>query len=336
MRITLFTTVYNRPDEVAELLATLAQQTRLPDEILIVEDGSSVPCKKVVEGYTDRLPIRYLYQENTGQGFARNTAYAAATGDLLIVVDSDCLLPEDYVQIVERDFTDRGLEVFGGPDAAHPSFTPLQKAIGFSMTSFFTTGGIRGQREEGFHPRSFNMGITREVYEKTKGYLMTKKGEDIEFSMRLKKMGLKIGLIAGAKVYHKRRTSLAAFWRQVKFFGTARINVYRLHKDALKPVFLMPLGFMLYVTTLPVWLLGGLCWFLLAAAPFALFLVGLFVEGLIKLKSLPQAVLGVACGFVQLYGYGVGFLQEGLRYLGGKKEPDYLKPGAVAKYEREK
>jgi len=179
--------VYNRPDEIDELLHSLTKQTYKDFEVIIIEDGSDLRCDHIVEEYSDQLIIQYFYKTNSGQGFSRNFGFEKAKGDYFIVFDSDCLVPPHYFEAVNRALTFHGYDVWGGPDRAHSSFTPIQKAISYSMTSFFTTGGIRGRKNHigTFHPRSFNMGISREVYEKTGGYRITRMGEDIEFSLRI-------------------------------------------------------------------------------------------------------------------------------------------------------
>ncbi|MBC7450397.1 MAG: glycosyltransferase, partial [Cytophagales bacterium] len=234
--------VYNRPVEIRELLQSLTRQTYTNFEVLVVEDGSKDTCETIVQSFQNRLDVLYFFKENTGQGLTRNYAYEKANGDYFIVFDSDCIIPEHYLQSVENRLNSDYLDAFGGPDRAHHSFTPVQKAISYSMTSLFTTGGIRGNKKGVgvFHPRSFNMGISRPVWEKTLGYIITRMGEDIEFSIRMISLGFKVGLIEDAYVYHKRRTNFKQFFRQVHFFGTARINIFRFAPNELKAVHFFP------------------------------------------------------------------------------------------------
>ena len=230
--------LYNRPQEIDELLSTLTRQTYTQFEVLIIEDGSKEDARDIVERYSNKLDIRYFYKENEGQGFSRNYGFERAKGDYFIVFDSDCLIPSGYLETVKNYLYEYDLDAYGGPDAAHTSFTPVQKAISYSMTSPFTTGGIRGNKKRlggQFHPRSFNMGISREVWERTGGFILTRLGEDIEFSIRIHKAGFKIGLIPTAVVYHKRRTNFKQFYKQLHFFGRARINIYRFFPSELKP-----------------------------------------------------------------------------------------------------
>jgi len=212
--------LYNRPQEIKELLSTLCKQTYMQFEVLVIEDGSVNDAKDIVASFENKLDIKYFFKENSGQGFSRNFGFERAKGDYFIIFDSDILVPSDYLEIVRDYLFEHQLDAFGGPDAAHDSFTPVQKAISYAMTSPFTTGGIRGNKKHigQFHPRSFNMGLSREVYEKVGGFILTRLGEDIEYSIRIHESGFKIGLIPAAKVYHKRRTSFTQFYKQLHFF----------------------------------------------------------------------------------------------------------------------
>lgn len=309
--------VYNRPDEVDELLESLTYQTYQHFEVLIVEDGSTNTCESVMAKYSDSLKIQYFFKENTGQGFSRNYGFERAKGDYFVVFDSDCIIPADYFESVDKALNKEYLDAYGGPDAAHSSFTDMQKAISYSMTSLFTTGGIRGRKKHvgQFHPRSFNMGISREVWERSQGYIITRMGEDIEFSIRIHRLGFKIGLISTAKVYHKRRTSLSQFYNQLHFFGRARINIFRFYKTELKLVHVFPFAFMSGVVVWSLsWLLSPLL-FQIGAGLLALYYAMLFLDALMKTKNLSVSLLSMATSFVQLFAYGVGFMREGLRYF---------------------
>lgn len=305
--------LYNRPQEIDELLHTLTQQTYKNFEVLVVEDGSKIPAKEIVEKYQDQLDLRYFVKENEGQGFTRNFAFARARGDYFIVFDSDCLIPPNYLENVNAHLKREPLDAFGGPDGAHESFTAVQKAISYSMTSPFTTGGIRGSKKNmggQFHPRSFNMGISRKVWEATGGFILTRLGEDIEFSIRIHSMGFKIGLIPDALVYHKRRTNFKQFYKQIHFFGRARINIYKFFPETLKPVHFFPAMFTLFliitlilnIFRLP---LAGLCNLGLVIITLSIFFHSLGVN-----KSLKVAFLSVIAAFVQLSAYGLGFMQD--------------------------
>jgi glycosyltransferase involved in cell wall biosynthesis len=317
-RYSVIIPVYNRPEELDELLESLSRQRFTNFEVVIVEDGSSRPAKAVADKWSATLPLRYYTKENTGQGFSRNFGFARAAGEYLVVFDSDCLIPEHYFEAVEAQLARHPLDAWGGPDRAHAGFTPLQKAISYSMTSPFTTGGIRGGKKRlgAFHPRSFNMGISRAVWERTGGYIITRMGEDIEFSIRIQAQGFKTGLIPDAYVYHKRRTSLGQFYKQLHFFGRARINIGRFFPKEVKLVHAFPAAFVVgTVFFLLSWLISTDLFWLLSGL-YLLFFVLIFGDSLRQNKNLKVAFLSMAAAFVQLWAYGVGFIGEGLK---GKK-----------------
>lgn len=304
--------LYNRPREIDELLQTLTQQTYTQFEVLVIEDGSKLDAREIVESYADRLDVRYYFKENEGQGFTRNFAFKLAKGDYFIMFDSDCLIPANYLEIVKNDILERRLDAYGGPDAAHKSFTPIQKAISYSMTSPFTTGGIRGNKKHigPFHPRSFNMGISRHVWENAGGFILTRLGEDIEYSIRIQSMGFKSGLIPGAVVYHKRRTNFKQFYKQLHFFGRARINIYKHFPVELKLVHFFPAFFTLFLL---LWVLINIlrapaaifCNFFLA-----LYVLLIFFHSWSVNKSAKVAFLSIFAAFIQLTAYGLGFMQD--------------------------
>ena len=304
--------LYNRPQEIDELLATLCLQTYMQFEVLVIEDGSVNAAKEIVESYADRLDIHYFFKENAGQGFARNYGFERAKGDYFVIFDSDCLIPSDYLEIVRDYLYDHKLDAYGGPDAAHESFTPVQKAISYGMTSIFTTGGIRGNKKHvgQFHPRSFNMGVSRAAWEKAGGFKLTRLGEDIEYSIRIHENGFKIGLIPGAKVFHKRRTSLSQFYKQIHFFGRARINIYKHFPAELKLVHFIPAAFtigFLMVLLLNVFY-PPLAYF--GNAFLVIYFMLIFFHSLIINKSLKVALLSIVSSFIQLTAYGLGFIQD--------------------------
>ncbi len=307
--------VYNRPDEVDELLHSLTLQTYRNFEVIIVEDGSQKDCKEIVERYSEKLTLSYFYKENSGQGFSRNFGFERAKGEYLIVFDSDCLIPENYFSEVEKFLDHTQLDAFGGPDRAHTSFNTIQKAISYSMTSPFTTGGIRGNKKHAgvFHPRSFNMGISREVFEKTGGYIITRMGEDIEFSIRIINNGFKTGLIPEAYVYHKRRTSLGQFYKQLHFFGRARINVRRFFPSELKLVHLLPAIFVIAFLGWASTLLWSTVLFKIGGILLGMFLLLICVDSTFKNKSLKIGLLSIISSVVQLSAYGIGMITEALR-----------------------
>ncbi|WP_207421186.1 glycosyltransferase [Desertivirga brevis] len=305
--------LYNRPQEIDELLQTLTRQTYKNFEVLVIEDGSKLPAKEIVESYSSVLSIAYYVKQNEGQGFTRNYAFARARGEYFIVFDSDCLIPEDYLQNVSEHLKREWLDAFGGPDGAHSSFTPVQKAISYSMTSPFTTGGIRGSKKNmggQFHPRSFNMGISRKVWEATGGFLITRLGEDIEFSIRIHSMGFKIGLIPDAVVFHKRRTNFRQFYKQLHFFGRARINIYKFFPAQLKLVHFFPAMFTLFLIFTLILNIFRLPFANVCNLLLAVFTLLIFFHSLTVNKSLKVAFLSIVAAFVQLSAYGLGFMQD--------------------------
>ncbi len=304
--------LYNRPQEIKELLESLILQTYKDFEVLVIEDGSVNDAKDVIELFKDKLNLRYFVKENEGQGFTRNYGFERAKGDYFVIFDSDCIIPEGYLQIVNDSLSANWLDAYGGPDAAHSSFTDVQKAISYSMTSPFTTGGIRGNKKGigQFHPRSFNMGVSRKVWEKVGGFIITRSAEDIEYSIRIQANGFKIGLIPEAKVYHKRRTNFLQFYKQIHFFGRARINLYKFFPNELKAVHFFPALFTLglifvLIVNLLRWRIAELFDVLLVV-----FILLIFFHAWLKNKSLKVAFLSVIAAFTQLIAYGLGFMQD--------------------------
>jgi glycosyltransferase involved in cell wall biosynthesis len=309
--------VYNRPDEIKELLESLLRQTYKNFEVLVIEDGSQNKCESIVHSFKDKLDIQYFYKENSGQGFSRNFGFEKAKGDYFVIFDSDCLIPQLYFQVVEDRLNTDYLDAYGGPDAAHPSFTPVQKAISYAMTSVFSTGGIRGNKNRVgvFHPRSFNMGISRQVYEKVGGFTITRMGEDIIYSIMVLAKGFKSGLISEAFVFHKRRTDFTQFFKQLHFFGRARINIYRFFPAELKLVHFFPACFTVFLvfSFLINLFSGGIL--SISSGLLTVYVLLIFIDSLIKNRDLMVALLSVVAVFTQLLGYGVGFITEGTREL---------------------
>jgi glycosyltransferase involved in cell wall biosynthesis len=294
---------------VDELLESLTKQTLKDFEVIIVEDGSIKPCKDVCEKYANILDLHYYAKENSGPGQSRNYGAERSNGEWLIILDSDVVLPEGYLEAVEKSLaSSTSIEAWGGPDAAHPSFTPVQKAISYSMTSFFTTGGIRGGKAklDKFYPRSFNMGIRRDVYLKLEGFTKMRFGEDIDFSYRIVEAGYMPRLFPDAWVWHKRRTDFRKFFRQVYNSGIARINLEKRHPGTMKLVHLLPTVFTLGVIGL---LLITLI-FTYACVPIILYSAIIFIDSSIKNKSLWVGLLSIPAAFVQLMGYGFGFIES--------------------------
>lgn len=322
MKYSIIIPVYNRPDELDELLESLLSQTVTCFEVIVVEDGSKVKSDKVCDKYADRLEIHYYYKDNSGPGQSRNYGAERASGEYLIILDSDVVLPEGYLAAVDKELQTSACDAFGGPDASHPSFTPTQKAISYSMTSFFTTGGIRGGKKklDKFYPRSFNMGVRSSVYKKLGGFSKMRFGEDIDFSTRIFKAGCQCRLFPEAWVWHKRRTDFRKFFRQVFNSGIARINLHKRHPGTMKLVHLLPAVFtvgvcslilisaigrvlMHYVDRDAYYLMCALPWL-----PIILYSFIIFVDSSLRNRSMKIGFISIAASFVQLMGYGTGFL----------------------------
>ena len=300
--------VYNRPDEVDELLYSMASQTQLDFDIVIVEDGSEITCEDICDKYRDDLEINYYYKPNSGPGQSRNYGYKRASGNYCIFLDSDCVMPTKYFEVVYRELTKNYVDAFGGPDEAHEDFSDLQKAINYSMTSFFTTGGIRGSSEklDKFHPRSFNMGYSREVFDQTDGFAKMRFGEDIDMSIRILKNGFKTRLIKDAFVYHKRRTNFKQFFKQVYNSGIARINLFKRHPQSLKLVHLLPMVFTLGNILL---LILGLSISVIFLIPILVYMLMVFIDSTAKNTSFKIGLMSLITSYIQLFAYGFGFMK---------------------------
>ncbi|MFT5750781.1 MAG: glycosyltransferase involved in cell wall biosynthesis [Flavobacteriales bacterium] len=301
--------VYNRPEEVAELLESLCLLDYQDFEVVIVEDGSTIPCTSVVDVYKHRLRITYLSKVNTGPGNSRNYGMQHASGNYFLILDSDCIIPAGYLTEVHASLSASYVDFFGGPDAAHESFSDIQKAINFSMTSFLTTGGIRGgtERVERFQPRSFNMGLSKWAFESTKGFGTIHPGEDPDLVLRLWKAGFKSMLIQKAFVFHKRRISWSKFHVQVRKFGMVRpiLNIW--HPASKKVTFWFPTLFIVYVATAVLLALFGNLWLL---ATIGCYFILLFLAAMTATKSMRIAIFAIFATLIQFFGYGTGFIKS--------------------------
>lgn len=299
--------VYNRLDEVRDLLDSLSKQTDKDFEVVLVEDGSTLRCDAAVKEFEDRVDVKYFYKENEGRSIARNYGMERASGEYFLFFDSDCVIPEHYIATLRKALEERPTDCFGGPDAAHSSFSDTQKAINYSMTSFLTTGGIRGGKVqlEKFVPRTFNMGFSRRVWEKVGGF-REMFSEDIDMSTRIRQAGFAISLIREAYVYHKRRVNMRLFCRQVYVFGMSRITLYLLYPESLKLVHLAPAVFTVGMASIIVLACVMSWWWLLLPAVYAF---ALFATALAQTQSLKISLLAIVTSFVQLIGYGIGFIR---------------------------
>ncbi|MDR2980595.1 MAG: glycosyltransferase [Bacteroidales bacterium] len=323
LHFSIIVPVFNRPDEVEELLESLSKQVDQDFEVVIVEDGSTITCDKVCQQYAQTLDLKYFFKPNSGRSETRNYGMERASGNYFVIYDSDCIIPPQYFKVMRKVLTENYVDCYGGPDNADDSFSPMQKAINYSMTSFFTTGGIRGgtKNKDKFSPRSFNMGISKEVFETVGGY-KNMIGEDIDLSFRIKKAGFKTTLFKEAYVYHKRRVSLKKFFKQVNTFGKGRILLHHLHKGSLKLVHLLPMFFVLGNILLA--LLTLIFLVPLFLLPILLYIVVIFIDSLIKNKSFKIASLSILAAYTQLFGYGLGVLEEIFTGKAGKKKQEEL------------
>ncbi|MCM1110464.1 MAG: glycosyltransferase [Clostridium sp.] len=306
--------VYNRVDEVRDLLESLLGQKDDDFEVIIVEDGSSQPCGEICEQYRCRgLDVRYYYKENEGRSIARNYGIERCDADWLLFFDSDCVIPDGYFRRLGTRLDAEPLDCFGGPDAANDSFTTTQKAINFAMTSFLTTGGIRGGKVsmEKFTPRTFNMGFSRRVYERVGGF-REMFSEDIDMSTRIRLAGFRTGLVRDAFVYHKRRVGFRKFFRQVYVFGMSRISLHLLYPGSMKPVHMLPAFAVIAAVAMLAMALAVSPWWLL---PFGLWILAIFVSALAESRSLTIALKAVPASVIQIGGYGLGFINAFTRKI---------------------
>ncbi|RZJ68376.1 MAG: glycosyltransferase [Flavobacterium sp.] len=326
MFFSLIIPVYNRPDEIEELLASLVQQQYdKPFEVVIVEDGSAITCSDVVAKYNSTLMISYFFKKNTGPGDSRNFGMENAKGDYFIILDSDCIIPPHYLQSVCDNLSGGFVDCFGGPDGALDTFSDVQKAINFTMTSFLTTGGIRGKSEkiEKFQPRSFNMGLSAPAFKLSGGFGNIHPGEDPDLSIRLWKLGFKTSLFSKSFVYHKRRIDWEKFYIQVNKFGKARPILDLWHPEYKKATFLFP---SLFIGGLLLSLVFVLFRVYFPILIYLVYFITIFILSSIKNKSLKVGALSVAAVFIQFYGYGIGYFKSLIRVHVMRKRPEVAFP----------
>jgi glycosyltransferase involved in cell wall biosynthesis len=301
--------VFNRPSEIDELMHSLSVQSFKNDfDVVIVEDGSTDTCESVIEKYQDTLSINYFFKENSGAGLSRNYGMERASGTYFIILDSDVILPSHYLEEVENALLHNFTDAYGGADAAHASFTAMQKAINYSMTSVLTTGGIRGKKQsiEKFQPRSFNMGISKEAFSKTNGYSEMKYGEDIDLTFRLWEKGYKTQFIEKAYVYHKRRSTLSEFFNQTFNFGTARPILNRKYPSTSKLTYWFP---SLFIIGLDISIILAIFGYTLFIKVYFIYFMILLIDSFFR-NGLKVAFLSIITSFTQFLGYGLGFLKS--------------------------
>ncbi|UMB53907.1 glycosyltransferase [Lutibacter sp. A64] len=309
LQFSIIIPVYNRPQEIDELLQSLTKQTYQKSfEIIVVEDGSNLKSDEIVKKYSDQLNLNYFFKPNSGAGASRNFGMQKATGNYFVIFDSDCIIPANYLVEVEKALTKNYTDAFGGADAAHESFTAIQKAINYSMTSFFTTGGIRGSKKavDKFQPRSFNLGISKNAFETTKGFSMMKIGEDIDLTFRLWEHKFETQFIENAFVFHKRRATFKQFFKQTFAFGKGRPFLNRKYPKTAKITYWFPSVFILAFIFSMLLLLFNVK---IVALFFGIYFTILFVDSLLKNKNLGVALLSIITTLIQFTGYGFGFLK---------------------------
>ncbi|PQJ23576.1 glycosyl transferase family 2 [Tenacibaculum sp. SG-28] len=316
MTFSIIVPVYNRPAELQELLVSLTEQNFEDNyEVIVVEDGSETSAESIVDNFHDRLNIFYFYKDNSGAGLSRNYGMQRASKSYYIILDSDVIVPPNYLSIVKNRLEKKYTDAYGGPDAAHESFTALQKAINFSMTSFITTGGIRGKMKglEKFQPRSFNLGISREAFQLTGGFSNWKTGEDIDLTFRLWKLNLQTQLIPEAFVYHKRRSTLKQFFKQTYGFGKARPRLNNKYPGSAKLTYWFPSLFLIGIAISGILLVLG---FRLPIYAYLCYILVLFIVALQQTKSISVALWSILTSITQFCGYGLGFINA--RFFGNK------------------
>lgn len=326
MKFSFIIPVYNRPDEIEELLQSLALQNYTQNfEVVIVEDGSSIPCENVIESYRDKLNISYFFKKNSGPGDSRNFGMKNAQGDYFLILDSDCILPPDYLLEAEKALSENYVDCFGGPDKALDSFSDIQKAINFSMTSFLTTGGIRGGSEkiDKFQPRSFNMGLSKKAFEASSGFGNIHPGEDPDLSIRLWKMGFETKLFPLVYVYHKRRIDWSKFYKQVNKFGKARPILNSWYSEYNKLTYFFPSLFFIGFVASVLFLVAGIKLFF---ALYVLYFLVAFLLSTFQNKSLLIGIFSIFAVAMQFYGYGIGFLKSYWKVIVLKQKPQQAFP----------
>jgi len=327
IKYSLIIATYNRLPELKELIASVAQLDfpKTAFELLISDDGSSDGTEAFLQEQEFAFNFKYIRQENKGPGEARNHGMRKASGEYFIFIDSDCIIPPNYLQEVDKAVVSEGLEAFGGPDDCHPDFPPLLKAINYSMTSFLGTGGTRGGSKKAvtrFYPRSYNMGMHRKIFADIGGMNQLRHGQDMDLSVRIYNAGYKVGLIQDAFVYHKRRTNLRRFYKQIFNWGVARINLGRRYDSMLKPVHLIPaliLSGTIVVSLLALFTQVGRWLLLLVLAGMLAIALLAFFQSYRRYKSLKVALLSIVTLYIQVYAYGLGTWSGIIQALSGKK-----------------
>ncbi len=324
---------FSRPDELTELLASLEAQQNKNFEVIIADGSLDDSVRQVTDQYRDRLKLKHLYRKGLGISESRNWGVENAIGDYVVFFDSDCVIPPQYFKVVEEDLTVEPLDAYGGPDKAGEDFSKKQKAISYAMTSFFTTGGIRGKKSHigQYQPRSFNMGIRRNVFNSLGGFSGLKVSEDIDLSMRLYNGGYRVGLVEKAYVFHKRRSTFYKFFRQVFSFGSGRVDLQLRHGNALKLVHMLPSLFVLYLIAGIIVCLLSKTVFLVWFASLVFYALAILVDASLQNRSIFVGLMSVNASFVMLTGYGLGMIKAALMRFIFKSAKESEKP-EITKY----
>ncbi len=319
---------FSRPDEVTELLTSLESQQNKNFELINADGSLDDSVKQVIEKHHDKLELKYLHKKGLGISESRNWGVEDARGDYVVFFDSDCVIPPQYFKVVNELLSIDPLDAYGGPDRAGKSFNNKQKAISYAMTSFYTTGGIRGRKSHvgQYQPRSFNMGIRRTVFNALGGFSGLKVSEDIDLSMRLNKSRYRTGLIEEAYVFHKRRSTFYKFFRQVFSFGNGRVDLQIRHGDALKPVHMLPSVCVLYLVCGIVASLFSKGLFILWLGSVIVYMAAIFLDAAIQNRSLLVGFMSVYAAFVMLTGYGLGMIKSALMRFVFKSRKESEKP----------
>lgn len=318
--------IFNRPHELQELLESMERlKGNIPFEVVVVEDGSTLKSEKIVTAFSERLTINYFYKPNTGPGDSRNFGMRHAHGNYFLILDSDVVLPEDYLMEVDAFLSQNKIDCFGGADAAEQNFTPVQKAINYAMTSFLTTGGIRGNKRatKNFEPRSFNMGISKKAFEATSGFGKIHPGEDPDLSLRIREKGFETAFCPKAFVYHKRRIDWGKFYVQVNKFGKTRPILTSWHPNSDKITFWFPSAFLIGLVLALVLTLFNF-YYLLGC--YACYFLLIFLDAAIQNKSIFIGVLSIKATLIQFFGYGLGFLKATFYIRILKRNPNKVFP----------
>lgn len=303
--------VYNRPDHVINLFQSMILQSYKNFEVILIESGSTIKSDLVVKQFENKLNIHYFYKSNEGQGFSRNYGMERAKGDYFLIIDSDIVIPENYVLNIHYFLQKNKVDAFGGPDDLYPNSTPFQKAVNYCMTSIFTTGGTRGKKNvKNFQPRSFNMGVSKEVYKKTKGYNLPYKGEDLEWSKRIKSLGFKTALIPEAVVMHERKKDIKSYYKQMFWFGQSRIQIHRYFHDGIKPIHLLPLAYICGMLFICIFSVDFHFKYFQLYYLYLLYHLAICIESLIKYKNIYTSFWSTILSFVLMLAYSFGMIYE--------------------------